>query len=177
MAPVSVDFSSVFPGIVLRYRSGVRDTKCSLDTLKKEYAKLPSPSKGKKDAGFWQVIPARALASPTHLAWCVFSVLTAAQSNSLHFRQPELELLGRVAGTFQWAEIKVRVGLQDTDKNVILIWVGPAAQLSPVQFSTVAKKWGLNPAKWVSAAEKIPEKWISTLEAWKIERSALAALE
>lgn len=148
------------------FLAGTRIRECSFDTLKKTYA---THQKGTPH-GFWQVLPLRTLAGPEHLRWVAFSVLTDFESKSLHFRQPELELLGRVAGTFQWAETQARAGLKDSDDEVVLVWIGPSKTMTPALFSRIAKEWGLKPSKW------IPQK-DAAHSVSLIERSALAGIE
>ena len=69
------------------------------------------------------------------------------EHHSLRFRQPELELLARVAGTFQWEEVPNVAGLKDEDEEVVLVWLGPSFAWNEKEFMRVSNEWGLLPGK------------------------------
>ncbi len=94
MKPAWIDYSPFFSKLKwgLAWVSGARMRKESLDTLKKLLKPSPRAIKSSPHA-FIQVLPLRGVASPEHLAWSGFSVVQALDTDSLHFRQPELEFL------------------------------------------------------------------------------------
>ncbi len=129
-----------------------------------------SPGKPLSSEGFIQALPARVISSPTHVQWVGFGLLKSMESNSLHFRQPALEFLARAAGTFQWKDVLAKVTLQNVDKDVVLIWMGPQTEWDEKKFVRVAKEWGLVARnKWPNISAEN--------EVFALERSALVGLE
>mgnify|MGYP001615367019 FL=1 len=173
MKPHLVDFTlNEAKPWVLAFSLGQRTKNGSADTLKKQWAGL-APKRSVKplsSEGFIQALPARVITSPTHLEWIGFGLLKSMESNSLHFRQPALELLARAAGTFQWKDVLEKVSLQPADKGVVLIWMGPKNEWDEKKFIHVAKEWGL------VAQNKWP-KISAENEVFALERSALVGLE
>lgn len=173
MKPHLVDFTlSESKPWVLAYLLGQRTKNGSADTLKKQWDNS-SPKhapKGHHLEGFVQVLPARLTPSPNHLQWLGFGLLKSVETNSLHFRQPGLELLARAAGTFQWKDVLEKVSLRPEDNDVILLWMGPREEWDEKSFLRVAKEWGfVSRQKWprISAHDEI----------FALERSALVGLE
>ncbi len=171
MKPHLVDFTrSGTKPWVLAFSLGQRTKNGSADTLKKQCAALLKKAPGKPSflEGFVQVLPARVVGSPTHLEWAGFALLSSVSSNSLHFRQLELEFLARVAGTFQWKDVLSRVALRDSDESVVFAWMSPSSEWNEKLFHSLASEWGFSPRAWPA---------VSTKDAvFALERSALAGL-
>lgn len=172
MKPLLVDFTlNEAKPWVLAFLPGQRTKNGSADTLKKQCASLPLNTSPQSffSEGFMQVLPLRAVASPTHLAWAGFGLIQSLETNTLHFRQPELEFISRVAGTFQWKDVLEKVTLQNTDKDVVLLWMGPRSAWSEKLFLRISSAWGFSPRKWPVFSTQD--------ETLAVERSALAGLE
>ncbi len=173
MKPFLVDFTSLgTKPWVLAYLLGQQTKNGSLDTLKKQWGRSSPKHSGKAPVseGFVQILPLRVLASPTHLEWVGFGLLSSMETDSLHFRQPELEFVARAAGTFQWKDVLKKVTLQKTDKDIVLVWMGPRAEWDEKKFVHTAKEWGfVSRNKWPSISEHE--------NVFALERSALAGLD
>lgn len=157
---------------VLAFLLGQRTKNGSADTLKKQWGNSPSKPSGKPHSseGFIQVLPLHIALSPTHLQWVGFGLVKSLESNSPHFRQPELEFVSRAAGTFQWKDVLEKVALRPEDKDVVLIWMGPQKEWNEKYFLHIADEWGFSPLnKWPAVSEKD--------EVFAIEKSALVGLE
>lgn len=171
MKPHLVDFSLNSKQWVLAFLPGQRTKNGSADTLKKQLATTPllAASNAPSSGSFIQILPLRVAVSSVHLEWAGFALIQSMRENTLHFRQPELEFIARIAGTFQWKDVLEKITLRSDDKNVVLVWMSPRENWSEKKFAHVAREWGFSPGKWPIVSEKE--------EVLALERSALAGLE
>lgn len=168
MSPHLVRFPTSSGHMVMVAATGLRDTSCSLDTLKKLTKTVP---------GHWQILPARCVASWTHLEWAVFHVMESQSSHSSKYRNPELALLSRIAGDEQWEKVLAIAGLKPADKEVVLVWFGTEKEIISKSFQSLIKKWGLKP-NTVAWGKDIhpPAHWNGNKESFALETSALTEM-
>lgn len=152
---------------IVRILFGARVTKGSFDTLKKVSSRLGE----KKDSeGVFQLFPSRCIASLDHMVWVSVGAAKAFFSGGMRFNKLDVELLGRLAGTFHFEKAVEEAGLLSSDRHVVLVYVGPVKDCSLSFFEKTADDLGI-------ISSSFPEKETLGKDGLlMMERSALSEL-
>lgn len=153
--------------------SGTLMRESSIDTLKKVStwsAHFPSPFVA-------QVFPAARVGGLSHVAWAGVGMAMALKNDSLSFKQPSLEWLGRVAGELHLQKAQARVGLSNSDSEVVwgFLFAKPLT-LEKIQ-SSLQKEFAFKPTEVTFASSlSTPKTFSLSPESFAIEHAALAEL-